>query len=182
MSSSTTGVLGFSSEFSLALPHPVPKTGWVPAHPYFLTSSILLNPFFLDHIINSSSFTSYLLPIRMYPTFLGQTTNCELPARRLSDALPPFLIQFTLKLSSFTLPCTKPGLSSSVSAEFPVTRLQTPDSSLPPLAALSSPTGYQHPSPGYFSSAMFWSFFPSSSLMAPHQCRPSLSLILLKKR
>ena len=70
-------------------------------------SSILLNPFFLDHIINSSSFTSYLLPIRMYPTFPGQTTNCELPARRLSDALPSFLIQFTLKLYSFTLPCTK---------------------------------------------------------------------------
>ena len=66
----------------------------------------------------------------MYRTFLGQTTNCELPARRLSDALPSFLIQFILKLCSFTLPCSKPGLSSSVPAEFSVTWLQTPDSSL----------------------------------------------------
>ena len=49
-----------------------------------LRSSIPFNPFFLDNIINTSSFISYLLPTRIYLTFLGQTTNLVQPARYIS--------------------------------------------------------------------------------------------------
>lgn len=137
---------------------PFPRAGWVPrrwplfSHDFFPTS------FLLPWQHNRSFFLYLLSPFHKNLPDLSKAdckphTTCS---ASMSGDLPPSPMLPTLKLNPLTAPYTKPVLSSFVPAEFSVTQSQSPGSSLTLLAVLSSPTCYQHPSPGYFISAMFW--------------------------
>lgn len=150
-------VPGFSSELPLALPLlSIPIAGWVPGYQTLL--SCLLFHLILSSLTDNRCLFLYLLQPshKNVPDLSRQTTNPEQPARHLNQMLCyHFQLNPQRNRTLLTFPCIKPALSSLVPAEFSVTQLPTPDSSLTLLAVLSSPTCHQHQTPRCFISAMF---------------------------